>query len=171
MYQVEMSLQKAIKEVFSNTGKIIFPVLAVEAAFLVLIVILSAPLSYFIVSEDAYSILFSGLYAIVVLGVVFFFYHLYPVVVFEKRGFFGSLKRSIDLSLKNRSDIAKASVLSFILSLLSFAIAASIEFLPQGNNWLFFGAFLVVRFLTAYVYTYLYILNPVFYLQYVKQGK
>ncbi|HLC92253.1 MAG TPA: hypothetical protein VJH23_00945 [archaeon] len=163
----KVSIFSSLKQVASNAGKILPPLLILEAGVLAAIFILSIPLSILIVSESDYSLIFTGIYVLLILAAVFFFYTLYPLVAFEKLGALESFRRSIAISLKNKRDVAKATILSLLLSVLSLAIAFAIEYFPQDEGTaLFWFAFIIIRFLTAYVYTYMYVLNPVFYLNY-----
>ena len=132
-------------------------------------VLVSIPLGFVIVNEAEYFLLFSILYAIILLGMIFLFYLIYPIVALEKLSIKESLKKSINISMKNRGAVGKATIMSFVLSSLSFGIAFLIEFFPGGEgSILFWLAFIIIRFLTAYVYSYLFVLNPVFYFNYAK---
>ncbi|MCR4336050.1 MAG: hypothetical protein NUV57_05980 [archaeon] len=165
----KLDLSKAFESTVKKAGVIFPSIIAVEFGFLVLTFIVSLPLSFLIVSDDVYAVFFSGVYVILLLGFVFLFYILYPLLAYGKGkiSIKDSLKKSIDFSLKNKEAVGKATLLSSLLSLLSVAIAFSIEFLPvDADISLFWIAFIIVRVLTAYVYSYLFVLNPVFYLHY-----
>jgi len=160
-------LRNAAKTVLKNSFKCFPSIITVELGFVAVVFILSLPLVFFIDSLDLYMILSSILYVIILLVVVFLFYSLYPILIFENESIVGSLKRSINISLKNRKEVSKVTLFSFFLSLLSYGIAFSIEFFPGGNYSIWFWvAFIIVRVLTAYVYSYLFVLNPIFYLNY-----
>ena len=162
------SFNKSWEKIGSTMPTLIF----VEILFLVLIVLVSIPLGFAIASEAEYFLLFSIVYVIILLGMVFLFYLIYPIVTLEKLSIKESLKKSINLSMNNRGAVGKATVLSFILSGLSFGIAFLIEFFPGGEgSILFWLAFIIIRLLTAYVYSYLFVLNPVFYFNYAKVQK
>lgn len=164
----EVSLSLALKEVIAKAGKILPAVIAVELGFIALITVLSLPLSFLFVTDDSYFLVFSVLYAAILIAAVFFFYQLYPIL-FEGGPVVGSLKKSIHSSLQNKGEVAKATFLSLALSVLSFALALAIEFMPQQEGtMLFWAAFGIIRLLTAYVYSYLYVLSPVFYSAYSK---
>ncbi len=92
------------------------------------------------------------------------FYLLYPIAVLEHRSFFGVLLRTARLSRKNFSDFSKASVFPFAVSLLNFLLA----FLASAPAFLL--AFILLRFLTAVVYTYHMVLSPAVYFEYVGAG-
>ncbi|PIN85844.1 MAG: hypothetical protein COV47_00035 [Candidatus Diapherotrites archaeon CG11_big_fil_rev_8_21_14_0_20_37_9] len=166
-----VSLRKAFSEASSRFSVVLPSALAVEFGFLAITFIVSIPLGIlYFVSEAVYIVAFSVVYAALLLSAVFFFYPLLPVASFEKISVKDSLKRSINLSLKNKWDVAKVTLLSAFLSLLSYALAFAIEFFPQEEGTLFFwAAFIIVRFATAYVYSYLYVLNPLFYFELVKK--
>ncbi|MEK6958184.1 MAG: hypothetical protein AABW99_04380 [archaeon] len=164
-----VSLLRSLKACFPKAWAIVPSVVLVELAFIALTFILSVPASLLFVSESDYFIAYSIAYGLLLLAVVFFFYLLYPVLVFEKVSALGALKRSFSLSLENCAGVSKATLLSFFLSVASFAVAFLIELFPQGEGTIvFWVVFILVRLLTAYVYAYLYILNPVFYFNYVK---
>ncbi|HZX34835.1 MAG TPA: hypothetical protein VFF09_05655 [archaeon] len=167
-----VSISKSFKEALSRAKVIMPSVLSVEFGFLVLSFILSVPLALLILSESDYTIIFSLLYVLLILAAVFFFFLLYPITAFENVSILESFRRSIRLALKNRADFAKATLLSFALSALSIGIGFSLEIFPQNEGTaLFWLAFIIVRLLTAYVYSYLYVLNPMFYFNYVAAGK
>jgi len=162
-----VSLGSAFGSVMGNAGKILPPVILVEASILAVIFIISVPLSLLIVSESDYTLVFTAIYLAIVVAVVFLFYSLYPVLAFEKVKFMDSFRRSIGISMGNRREVGKATIVSVALSSISFLLAFAIEFLPQSEGTLlFWAAFVIIRFLTAYVYAYLYVLSPVFYLAY-----
>ncbi len=167
----KISIKKALDLSLKKSMEIIPSVLVVEFIFLGLAVVLFIPfffLAYFF--GDFFILIFYLIYAVFLFLVVFLFYSIYPVLAFEKNSLIGSLKRTIDLSMNNKRDVTKATGISFVISMLSFAIAFVIEFIPQQEGTIFFWlAFIIVRFLTAYVYSYLYVLNPVFYLEYGKK--
>lgn len=175
----KVGLMHAFREALAGAGKTLPPVLAIELGFVLLLGIFwlifsfiaplpdySAPLL-----SDPYGLAFSAFYLLIAVLVVFFFYLIFPVTVFEKTGFLASFRRSVQLSLEKKGEVAKATLLSVVLSGVSFGIAFMINAFPEDNNLLFWSAFLVIRFLTAYVYTYVYVLNPVFYLNYVASSQ
>ena len=163
----KVGLRSAFFGALKNARVVLPSLVVVELGFVLLLGLVSAPLALLALSSDGFFVLFTVVYVVAVLAIVFLFYLLYPVVVFERLSIFSSLKRSVSLSLKNRGDVAKATLLSFVFSLVSFALAFAIEFFPQEEGtMLFWVAFIIVRFFTAYVYSYLYVLNPVFYFNY-----
>lgn len=166
----KVSVIGALARVFSRPRKILVPAIIVEMGLVLALFLLSLPLSFMIAAESDYTLAFTLVYAAVVLAVVFLFYSLYPVLAYEKgSSVVGSLKRTIEISIRNKPEVGKATAVSLLLSLLSIAIAFTIEFFPQNEGTpLFWLAFIIIRFLTAYVYSYLYVLNPVFYLEYAK---
>ncbi len=99
-------------------------------------------------------------------AVAFLFYAIFPVSALESGPVGESLSRTVKFTFSNLVDVAKAISLSLLLSALSFAIAISMNFVSEGQSLLFWAAFLIVRFVTAYIATYTYVLNPVFYFHY-----
>jgi len=163
-----LSLAKAFSEAVAKAPVFMPSLVIVELGFLALTFVLSLPLAFMFVYDEAYVAVFSLFYLVVLVAVVFFFFLLYPIIAFEKVSVVSSLKRSIKASLGNRADVSKATLLSLVLSLFSFGLAFAIEFFPQNQDTvLFWLAFIIVRFLTAYAYSYLFVLTPVFYLDYV----
>ncbi len=168
----KLGLRKSFSDALAGAKATMPSIIVVELLFLALSFVISIPLSIFIVEESDYFVLFSMVYVGLLVAVVFFFYLIYPVVVFEKRRVVDSLKRSVQLSMDNAGEIVKATMVSFLLSGLSFVLAFAIEFFPASESSpLFWVAFVVVRFLTAYVYSYLFVLNPVFYFNYAGARK
>lgn len=168
----ELILRDSFNKALKKIGSTMPPLIIIEILFLIVIVLVSIPLGFVIVNEAEYFLLFSILYAIILLGIVFLFYLIYPIVAFEKLSIKESLKKSISISMNNRGAVGKATIMSFVLSSLSFGIAFLIEFFPGGEgSILFWIAFIIIRFLTAYVYSYLFVLNPVFYFNYAKAEK
>jgi len=161
------SFNKALKKVRSTMP----PLITIEILFVVVIALISIPLSFVIVNEADYFLFFSIFYVLILLGIVFLFYLIYPIVALEKLSIKESLIKSISISMKNRGDVGKATILSFVLSGLSFGIAFSIEFFPGGETILFWIAFIIIRFFSAYAYSFLFVLTPVFYFNYAKAGK
>lgn len=168
----QLNLGESFHKAMGKIRSTMPPLILIEILFLVVTVLLSIPLSFIIASEAEYFLLFSIMYAAILLGIVFLFYLIYPIVTLEKLSIVESLKKSIKISMSNRGAVGKATIMSFVLSGLSFGIAFLIEFFPGGEgSILFWLAFIIIRFLTAYVYSYLFVLNPVFYFNYAKAGK
>ncbi|MCR4369270.1 MAG: hypothetical protein NUV67_05185 [archaeon] len=174
----KVSLVFAAKEAFSRMGSFLPSLLAVELLFLVAAIffgVVSVAVVFGAISSGLeFEVFFAVLlavafiFALLLLGFVFFFYLLYPIVAYEKNSVSHSLSRSVSLSLKNKWGVGKATLLSFLLSVISFALAFLIEAFPSGpQSVLYWAGFLLTRFLVAYVYSYLYVLNPVFYYKYV----
>ena len=165
-----LDLRAAFSSAWKKIGVTMPTLIGIELAFILFAFIVSVPLAMLFVEEFDYFVLFSGVYLVLILIIVFFFYLIYPIVALEKNSAVASIRKSIAFSLKNKGDVAKATVISFLLSAISFGLAFLIEFFPASEESGFFWvAFVIVRFLTAYVYSYLFVLNPVFYLHYVKQ--
>ncbi|HIH09614.1 MAG TPA: hypothetical protein HA254_02985 [Candidatus Diapherotrites archaeon] len=164
----EIHLLEAAGDVWKRAFSIVLPLMIVEIGFVMVVMLVFVPVVLSLVIGLFPPILLVPLFAILAFAVVFLFYPLYPVLVYEKYPVFDSLKRSVNISLAKKSEVGKATLISSVLSLLSFAIAFSIQLFPQSDGTpLFWLAFIIIRFLTAYVYSYLYVLNPVFYLEHV----
>lgn len=163
-------LASAAKGALAKAGKVLPTVILIELFFLAVVTIVSMPLALVLVVQEIYAVVFTVFYVVFLLAVVFFFYQLYPVLVFENASIIGSLKRSVEVSLLHSGAVLKAIALSFFLSAVSAGLAFSIEFFPQAEGTpLFWAVFILIRFLTAYVYAYLYVLSPVFYFEFVQE--
>ncbi|MBI4210381.1 MAG: hypothetical protein HY544_02650 [Candidatus Diapherotrites archaeon] len=112
-----------------------------------------------------------GPWLLIALAVAFMFYMLFPVSAIERLPVGGSLRRAFTLSVSNWRGVSKALAVSVFLSGLSFAIALALNFISEEHSLVFWAAFIIVRFLTAYIATYMYVLSPVFYLDCVKGAK
>ncbi|VVC00295.1 Uncharacterised protein [uncultured archaeon] len=112
------------------------------------------------------ALLLFGPVALMIVAAVFAFYLVIPVSTIERKGFFGSLSRSLSISLSNWKDVSKATVFSFAVSGVSMLLALAINLVSPEDGLVFWAAFIIVRFLTAYIFTYIYVLNPVFYFSY-----
>ena len=75
-------------------------------------------------------------------------------------------------ALQNKGDISMATSLTFVISLLSFGLSFAVNFYSKSGfvegSIIALLLFIGVRFATAMLYTYQYVLNPVFYLEYEK---
>lgn len=111
-------------------------------------------------------LIFAAPLMLLVVAVAFLFYAIFPVSALESRPVGESLTRTMKLTFSNLADVAKAMALSLVLSFLSFAVAIAMNFVSEDQSLLFWLTFLVVRFVTAYIATYTYVLNPVFYFHY-----
>jgi len=173
----KLDLMKGLSEAFCLAPRTMPPALIIEGIFLAMLFafwivfsfLLPLPSSPQPMVSDPYELVFSGFYILLAVAAVYFFYSIFPVAAFENRGIIGSLRRSVSLTLQAKADIAKATAVSFMVSGLSFALAFAISLFGEENLW-FWAAFIIVRFLTAYIYAYLYVLNPVFYLNYFAGG-
>jgi len=156
-----------------NKFLVVLPsVLAVESLGFIAAFLLALPLAFFTVAGDAF---LQGISVLAMLAVFFamvvLFFMLYPVATLEQRGIIGTIKRTLSLSRKNFWDVAKASSVSFGISLVSFALAFGIKLAGTANpagGIVIFLLFVLVRFLTAVLSAYQYVLNPVFYMQYAR---
>lgn len=168
-----VSISNAFLESLGKFFVVAPAVLAVELLTILLAVIASFPLGIAILTGNI------GIIALVVLATlaVFFivlvlFYLIYPVSTLEKNHFIGALMQSASLSMKNKSDITKATAITFLISIVAFILAFAVNiYMKTGNiegSILALLLFIGVRFATAMLYTYQFVLNPVFYLEYEK---
>lgn len=149
-----------------------FVIVPAYLAVLLVFVIVTAIIEFvlFLAMPENFLLVAPVVDLVAVFAAVFLFYFLFPVAIFEKKGIMESLKGSISISMSKKSEVAQVTVLSFIVSGVSFAIGFALDFFPQNEQtWIFWAVFVFLRFLTAYIYAYLYVLNPVFYLELVKK--
>ena len=133
-------------------------------AYLLIFSIISFPFIFFfdlaVVSGNFSQLFFSllGVVAVIFLTNVLF-YFIYPVSTLEKGNFVSALFSTVKLGQKDLSMVSKAAVFPFIVSLANFAVAFLVE------NPAFLALFVFLRFLTALVYSYHLVLNPVIYFE------
>ena len=135
------------------------------SVFIALIIYLVVSLPFILymtvalMANDVFGIMLSLVFLLIVeFAVTFIFYLLYPVSMLEKQGVFGTLGKSFFLGKKHFGNVSKATVLQMFLSLASLVLAA------VAGDPAFFVLFIISRFLTALIATYIFVLNPVVYL-------
>ncbi len=105
--------------------------------------------------------------------ILLLFYLLYPVSSIEKLNISGTLKEMVRTSLKHKSDVLKAIIISIFVSGLSFVFSSQVLLSDPVSNLgitlIFFLLLIVTRFLIAIFITYQYVLNAVFYLHFEKK--
>jgi len=161
------SFRLALKSVSSNFWRSVMPV-ALMFCLIGALTMAWAFVYLFILGgtmdpQDPAIIFFFAPLVLLVLVAAFLFYMIFPVSTLESRSVGASLGRAIRLSLSNWVDVAKALAVSFVLAGLSLILAIALNFISEEQSILFWAAFIIVRFLTAYIGTFTYILNPVFY--------
>jgi len=155
----KISFTDAVKSAFSRS-LIVIPSIFVA---LLIFMLVSMPfifwMAFALVSNDIVGIILSGILLIMAeLVTTIIFYLIYPVSMLEQKGIFGTLGKSFSLSKSNFKDISQASVFQLLLSLVSLFLAAVAD-KPE-----FLLLFIVSRFLTALIATYIIVLNPVMYM-------
>jgi hypothetical protein len=160
----KVSLMDAFKKAVKNSFKIVVPVAAIELAFIVITSVFAIVLM-FILPNKIFNIVSAAFYLLTVIAFVFVFYNIYSVIAFEKHSIVDSIRRTVRISIRNKAVISKATILTTFLSLISFALAYYLEVSNIGQDIMFWVAFVIIRILTAYIYSYIYILNPVVYFQ------
>ncbi|MBN2127763.1 MAG: hypothetical protein JW703_05265 [Candidatus Diapherotrites archaeon] len=163
-----ISLIQSFKKAL-NKFRTVFPsIILTDLIFIVIAFIVSIPLGFFIMLNSLeLIILFSLIYFVIILILFIAFYLIYPIASLESFTAINSLKQSVFLAKKNFKKISVVSLFSFGLSFLSISLPFLIELLIQSNSPIILAviAFVLVRFLTAIIATYYYVLNPVFYLE------
>lgn len=164
----KISLMNSFKKALKKFKKVFFSIILTDLIFVLIAFIVSIPLGFFIVfSSIELIIFFSLIYFLIILILFIAFYLIYPIASLEEFNVINSLKQSVFLAKKNLKKISMISIIAFILSFFSISIPFLIELLIQNNSEiiLLVIAFILIRFLTAFISTYYYVLNPVFYLK------
>jgi len=164
-----VSFGNAWKE-FRKRAKVIIPsTLLIEFFAFVVLFLLAIPISVALfIRNDLLFMIFVLLSLAFIIAVAIFFFLIYPVVSLEKKGIFGSIARTMTLSLSNLKNVSTIALFSFAFSLLTFAISFMIEFSSDFfSKGVFLAVFIILRVLVSVIATYQYILNPVFYIEYI----
>ncbi len=171
-----ISFRSAFKDSLKKFFVVIPAVLLIEAVTMLIVFLIAIPLSLSLLLRNFLLAGFFFLLFIVILFILFaMFFLLYPVATLEKKNFLTSIIRSISLAKQNVADISKATAIVFFISFITFALAFLID-LFSGPEFLFhqivfWTIFISARLIVALLSTYQYVLNPVFYLEYVKGAK
>ena len=161
----KISFKDAVKSAFSRSLTVIPSIFVALLIFMLVSTPFILWMAFALVSNDIVGVILSALFLIIAeLATTIIFYLIYPVSMLEKKGIFGTLGKSFSLSKSNFKDISKASVLQLLFSLVSFILAA----VADKPEFLFL--FIVSRFLTALIATYIIVLNPVMYME-IKKSK
>ncbi len=166
-----VSFGNAWKE-FRKRAKVIIPsTLLIEFFAFVVLFLLAMPISVSLfIHNDLLFVFFVMLSLVFIIAIAVLFFLIYPVVSLEKKGIFGSIARSINLSLSNLKNVSSIALFSFAFSLLTFAISFMIEFSSDlFSKGTFLVVFIILRVLVSVVATYQYILNPVFYMECIER--
>jgi len=159
-----ISMLKAFRLALGKFFVVVPAVLSTLAIFLVLALPLILAGSYFLLSgSQGLAILCFFGTVILELFVTIAFYSIYPVSAFERKGFMEVISSSAKISRKNFGLVSKLSLFSLAVSGSSLAVA----FFAQGIEGI--AAFVLLRVLTAVLATYQIVLNPVFYLGFVRR--
>ncbi|MEM4256989.1 MAG: hypothetical protein QXZ13_00900 [Candidatus Diapherotrites archaeon] len=153
-----------VSALFSSLKKSVFVVPLVFVVIL-LFLLISALIQFLLVQFFGYNIYLSIILDfILVFFFVFIFYFIFPVLLLEKHSVFVGIKNSVFLSFSNWKKVSLISLLSIFLSSLSFIVAFLVDSYYNSDNFFVFAfLFVLLRFFVAYINTYIYILNPVFY--------
>lgn len=165
----QISFRHALIDVIKRFGTI-FPALLVVT---LLIFIALLPFLFIIVSaillENTFLLYLALITTFFSIFVVFlFFYLIYPISSLEKVDFVKAVKDTMSSSMRHKNDIAKAFVVSIVISGISYLLGFLIAWMNAPDQLvpklLLFGVFVLVRLAIAVFSTYQYILNSVFYL-------
>jgi len=99
-----------------------------------------------------------------ILAVSILFFFVMPIAILEKKGIIASISESISLGLKHKNELLK---INLTLMVLAFATMLA-GFLFESTGFMAFLAlagFIAIRLLQAMLYTYVYVVNPYFYLK------
>lgn len=160
-----VSIIGSLKTAFGKFFVVVPAVLSSLLVFLVFAFPIAVAASFSLIVGDLGLLLLSILLILLLeLALTVVFFSIYPVSVFEKHGFFGVLKNSAGISRRKFRQVFPLSVFSLLLS------ACGIVFAFLARDPAFLALFVFFRFLTALLATYQIILNPVFYLEFVKKA-
>jgi len=154
----KLSLKRAFLIAMKNSRRVV-------PTFFIIVILLSVPtaiLNSYVLK--AHSLTDSLIIALVTLGIYFalliLFYFLYPAIMLNKRSLSRCFSENFILARKNIGIVAKASLIPFIASLISFVFAFVSALEP-----LLILLFLVYRTLIAIMFTYHMVLSPAIYLK------
>ncbi len=164
----EINFSKAFLSVIRRFGTIFPAVLAVA----VLVFVAMFPFLFIMISavllENDFLFFIAIITAFLSIFIVFIlFYLLYPISSLENFDFLKIVRQTVKASLKHKGDIAKAFLISFSISgvsyLLGFVIAGMNDPSLLAPKMGVFFIFILVRILIAIFTTYQYVLNSVLY--------
>jgi len=99
---------------------------------------------------------------ILVVSILFFF--VMPIAILERKGMVASVSESITLGLKHKNELLKVNIALMVLALIT--MLAGFVFESTGFIALLaLAGFIAIRLLQAILYTYIYVVNPYFYLK------
>ncbi len=164
----DIDFRKAFKEVVHRFGTI-FPSVLLFSVFLFAILGIFAFIMLIALLQGTAFFIISIILAIISFTVLFMlFYLIYPISSLEKINFVKVIKMTIHSSLKHKSEVSKAVIISYAVTLLSYLIGSIVVLSnTQGQSVLvvlLFVPLILTRLLTAVFATYLYVLNAVFYM-------
>jgi membrane-anchored glycerophosphoryl diester phosphodiesterase (GDPDase) len=99
---------------------------------------------------------------ILVVSILFFF--VMPIAILEEKGIVASMSESITLGLKHKNELLKVNLILMVLAIVT--MLAGLMFESTGFIVLLaLAGFVAIRLLQAILYTYMYVVNPYFYLK------
>ncbi len=123
--------------------------------------------------NDLMFYIFAFMMLIAFFVILLLFYLLYPVSSIEKLNISKTLNEMVRTSLKHKSDVLKAIIISILVSGLSFFFSNQVLLSDPSSNLVltlvFFSLLIITRFLIAIFVTYQYVLNAVFYFHFEKK--
>ena len=161
-----ISLRRALKDAISAwriwlTLGVIFLLFAVFVLtmigiFAVLTFLLDNPLCLFIGA-----VLFISLIVLFMMAVFF----VMPVGVIEKTGVLESFRESYRLGFRHKGEVIFLNVFVILVIIVAFALGSifGTEKLGAGITFMAIILFLTVRIIQSLMYTYIYVVNPYFY--------
>lgn len=156
----KLSLLSAFVESLKKSFLVVPLVLLIMLGYLLVNSFFSFILIYFF----GYNYLTFVLDFVLVFVFIFSFYFIFPVSLLEKRSVLDSIRNSLKLSFSNWQKVSVVSLVTIFLSSLSFVLAFLIDSYSKSDSFIVFAfIFVLLRFFVAYLNTYIYILNPVFY--------
>ncbi|MFH1720995.1 MAG: hypothetical protein ABH950_00165 [Candidatus Altiarchaeota archaeon] len=95
--------------------------------------------------------------------VLFFF--VIPIAIVEEKYSIYSIKKSIKLGIKHRSDVLKTSIMFLVLVFATLTVASIYELVGGLVAYTALFLYIIGRLIQAVTYTYISIVNPVLYLE------
>ncbi|OYT41635.1 MAG: hypothetical protein B6U86_01905 [Candidatus Altiarchaeales archaeon ex4484_43] len=131
-------------------------VLTMIGIFAVLTFLLDNPLCLFIGA-----VLFISLIVLFMMAVFF----VMPVGVIEKTGVLESFRESYQLGFRHKGEVIFLNVFVILVIIVAFALGSifGTEKLGAGITFMAIILFLTVRIIQSLMYTYIYVVNPYFY--------
>ncbi|MDO8537498.1 MAG: hypothetical protein Q7S21_01305 [archaeon] len=166
----KVSMLSSFKEVQKNSSDFLIPIIVSFIISMILILPFTLLFSFSIVSGNPVFIAIAALLSLIsvfIISVVFYF--IFPVIVLEKKGMQG-VWQTLRIGRKHFKEASFGTLITFIFSVLT-AVIASFSGFASITGIASIALFLFLRILTAIAAAYQIVLNPVLYLEYVREKR